>query len=133
MNSEKFIVQLLGDQIEELDLIFYRNPKPGIFHLLAAQVGAPEQRSDWRSRLRRQSVSRAGYAAAGRRNVIKVRVFYLAHADSLAISRWLLQTKIWRNGAGPGLQLIISRARTKRLQTVSGTAGFRRILANERS
>jgi hypothetical protein len=45
-NSEKFIIELIGHEIEKFDLISHRNPKTRIFRLLEAQVGAPEQRSD---------------------------------------------------------------------------------------
>ena len=78
-------MEFLGHEIEELDLIFHGNPKIGIFRLLDAQVGAPKQRSDRHLRPRRQSISGAGDPATRCRYVMKLQVFYPAHAHRLAI------------------------------------------------
>ena len=85
-DSEKFVVHFLGHQIEELDLIFDRDPKSGVFRLFETEVCALEQRPDRYVRLRRQRISGAGDAATRRRNVVELQVFYLVHADTLAIS-----------------------------------------------
>jgi hypothetical protein len=41
---EEFVLQFVGQQIEEFDLILDGDPHPRVFNLLYAQTGACEQR-----------------------------------------------------------------------------------------
>src|SRR5262249_27672323 len=71
---------------------------------------------------------RLALCAARGRNILKAHELFVAHANSLAISRWLLQAKIGRNGAGPGLRS--SNIPLRADVTIAGSfvaAGIRRV------